>query len=127
MLEWYYLGTPVFVLADVYLSAPIRVAALGGSPWRWPYYGFALGCGVVCRVWPSRAALTGMLESVTNLVLLMLGILVPIWSLPARLEAGDPLVGPFDQVSLLNFLLSGAVFLTAFYRSQSALIESQGS
>lgn len=122
VLTWYYLATPLFVLVDVYVSAPIRVAALGDSPWRWAYYAGALGCGVVCRLRPGWAPAVGMVESATNLFLLVLGILLPIWSLPDDLLAGRPLTGPFDEVGILNFLLSGAVFIGAFHRSQASFL-----
>jgi len=121
ILEGYYLATPLFLLADLYLSTPIRVAALGDSPWRWPYYAFAFGCGFVCHFRPSLAPVVGMTESSLNLFLLLLGILLPVWGLPDAFLAGEPLRGPFDQVSVVNFILSGAVFITAFHRSRRAL------
>lgn len=125
-LTWYYLGTPLFVVLDVYVSAPIRVAALGDSPWRWAYYVFAFACGFVCRWRPSWASAVGVAESAANLLLLMLAILLPVWSFPERFLAGRPLEGPFDRVGVANFLVSGAVFLIAFHRSQASLLDPRG-
>lgn len=120
LVEGYYLATPLFVLVDVYLSAPIRVAALGDSGLRWPYYAAVFGCGAVCHWKPSWAPGVGMFESSLNLLLLTIAILSPIWGALERIETGAPLQGPFDEVSLLNFVLSGSVFIAAFYGSQRA-------
>ena len=121
VLEGYYLATPLFVLVDLYLSAPIRVAALAGSSWRWPYYAFAFACGILCHVRPAVAPAVGLVESSLNLLLLFLGILLPIWGLPDAVLSGAPVRGPFDEVGVVNFLVSGAVFISVFHRSRRAL------
>lgn len=121
LLETYFLATPLFVLVDVYLSAPVRVAALEGSGLRWPYYGLLLVCGAICHWRPAWAPAVGMTESAANLLLLMLGILLPVWDAGARIEAGAWPAGPFDEVGLANFVVSGSVLLFTFYRSQHAL------
>lgn len=49
----YYLATPLFLIPDVGLGAPVRIAERGGSEWRFAYYAVVLGCGLLCR-WRPR-------------------------------------------------------------------------
>lgn len=120
-LELYYLATPLFAVVDAVFAAPIRVAALEGSNLRWLYYGFAFLCGFLCRRRPTWAGAVGMTESSVNLLLLMLAILLPIWDSLDRVAAGGTPRAPFDEVGVTNFVVSGAVFLMAFYANQSRI------
>ena len=121
-LEGYYLATPAFAVADFALRAPVRVAGLEDPAHRALYYVVAFALGLLCRTRPQATPWVGMGESATNLLLLMLGILLPIWSVPDAFAAGAPLVGPFDRVSLVNVLLSGTAFTVSFYRHQHAAL-----
>ena len=120
-MEGYYWATPLFVIVDVYLSAPVRVAALEGSGFRWLYYGALLVFAVICRWRPAWAPGVAMAESAANLFLLVLAVLLPVWDAAARMTPGEPVAGPFDEVGLVNFVVSGSVLLITFYRSQLQL------
>jgi hypothetical protein len=122
----YLLATPAFVVADLAFDMPFRVAALEGSNLRFLYYGGAMLCGGLTYVRPAVAPWVGMGESATNLFLLMLSILLPIWSMPDAILSGAPLEGPFDQTSLMNVVLSGSVLLYAYYRNQTAALSGRG-
>ena len=41
---------------------------------------------------------------------------------PSGILSGGPLEGPFDQMSLINVVLSGSVLRYGFYRYQSAAL-----
>jgi hypothetical protein len=118
----YLLSTPVFVVADLLFDMPFRVAALADSNLRFFYYGGVMLCGVLTYARPATAPWVGMGESATNLLLLMLSILLPIWNMPDAIMSGAPLEGPFDQMSLVNVVLSGSVLLYGYYRSQAAAL-----
>ncbi len=60
-----------------------------------------------------------------NLLLLMLSILLPIWNIPEAIMSGA-LEGPFDQMSLVNVVLSGSVLLYGYYRHQATALSGQG-
>ena len=122
LIAAYLLATPVFVVADVAFDMPFRVAALEGSNLRFMYYGGAMLCGVLSYTRPAAAPWAGMAESATNLLLLMLSILLPIWNMPDAIMSGAPLQGPFDQMSLINVVLAGSVLLYGFYRHQAAAL-----
>ena len=117
LLAGYYLaGTLAFAVLDAWLGVGIRVPGLEGSTARWPYYaGLLILGGIALRI-PGAAPWIGMGESLTNLVLVLLGILLPIWSLAGVLDAGEDPAGAVMGLSgVLGALLAGGVFLLGFY------------
>jgi hypothetical protein len=117
LLAGYYLaGTLAFAVLDVWLGVGVRVPGLEGSAARWPYYAGLLILGGVAFRFPRTAPWIGMGESLTNLILVLLAILLPIWSLAGVLDAGaDPAGAVMSFRGLLGALLSGGVFLFGFY------------
>jgi len=120
LLTAYYLATPVFVVLDVVAGAPIRISALHSPAHRFAYYGVVFLLGMLCRARPRLAPWVGMLESSSNLFLLLLGILLPIWSLPDAVAAGGSLQAGHDGTSAANALLVGAMLVLAFHRNRLA-------
>ena len=118
----YLLATPAFVVADLAFDMPFRVAALADSNLRFLYYGASMLCGGLTYVRPAAAPWVGMGESATNLFLLMLSILLPIWNMPDAIMSGASIEGPFDQMSLLNVVLSGSMLIYGFYRYQATAL-----
>ena len=117
-------GTLLFWGMDIILSAPMRASFIGRPMWRVVYYLGLLGLGALCRWRPASAPLVGMIESAVNFFLVLLSILFPVWGLTDQVLAGDPAseVGlPFTTWTIMNALLSGAVFAFAFQRSTDAL------
>jgi hypothetical protein len=125
LIQAYYLGTPLFWLLDVALQAPIRAAALPDPGWRLLYYAFAMGCGILARWRPRLTPFIGLAESSVSLLLLVLSVLLPIFTLPSRVAEGGDLAVPFGPTQLINVFLSGSMLVISFYRNQeriSALI-----
>ena len=122
LVKAYYLATPLFLLADLLLSLPIRVAALADPGVRYLYYAFAFGCGVFTHVRPKTAPYLGILESALNIFLLVLSVMLPIIQLPDRLFAGEPLAAPFSGVRIANVVLSGTVLIASFHVHQATLL-----
>ena len=120
LLTAYYLATPVFVVLDVMAGAPIRISALHSPAHRFAYYGVVFLLGMLCRARPRLAPWVGMLESSSNLFLLLLGILLPIWSLPDAVAAGGSLQAGLDGMSAANALLVGGTLVLAFHRNRLA-------
>jgi hypothetical protein len=65
---------------------------------------------------PRFSSLVGVLESSINLMLLILGILVPIYSLPTTFESGGLEAFPITMQHVLNFLIAGGVCVLSIYR-----------
>jgi hypothetical protein len=124
LIQAYYLATPLFWLLDVLFHAPIRVAALPQPGLRLLYYVFALGCGVLVRWRPRLTPFVGLAESSMNLLLLILSVLLPIFTLPTRVAEGAEISLPFGPAMLINFFLSGTLLVISFYRNQERITES---
>jgi len=121
-LAVYYLATPLFALAD-WLGANVRAAGLAGHPeLRAGYYVVCTLAGALVHVRPSWSAAVGLLESSANVLLLVLAMLLPYYDAVASVAAGGgtgPL--PMTPAFLINFLISGAVWTSVFYRSANKL------
>lgn len=104
----YYAATAGFVLLDYGFGLNVRLAFLDDLPaWRIAYY---IGCGVlfvVIQRFPQSAPLLAAVESLTNLVglILEMGVRVVVPSM-ALMERGE---GLLTATEVINFLLSGSI------------------
>ncbi len=120
-LQAYYLATPLFAVLDFAAGINVRVAFLdGGWPLRLAYYAFAFVAGVAAARWPARAALVGLVESGANIALLVLGVGVRYLAAidAAAADAGLP-APPFDQLEVVNLLLSAVVLAVSYIGAQA--------
>ncbi len=117
-IEVYYLATPLFALAD-WLGANVRAVGLAGHPEiRAGYYVICTVAGALVHVRPSWSAGVGLLESSANVLLLVLAVLLPYYDAVASVAAGGGTGAlPMTPAFLANFLISGAVWTSVFYRS----------
>ncbi|MEK9500425.1 hypothetical protein [Gaopeijia maritima] len=121
-LRFYYLGgTLAFAALDWLLAAPIRAVFFGRPTHRLMYYLALLAVGLLCRFRPTWTPVLGMAESAVNLTLVLLSILLPIWGSLDAVAAGGEAYRPASTWVLLNALLSGAVLILAFQRTQRGL------
>jgi uncharacterized Tic20 family protein len=120
-IQVYYLATPVFFLADLLFNASIRVSFIESASMRYAYYGFCLFCGLVSYLLPPFASLVGLFESSLNILLLVLGIMVPIHVLPGQVLEGQPGGVAFTGRSILNFGLSATILTISFQARLTAL------
>jgi hypothetical protein len=116
----YYLATPAFAVADLVFGVPVRLAGIADAAHRLVYYVVVFSLGILCRLRPTTAPFVGMAESTVNLLVLLLSILLPIWSLPDAVLSGAPLDGGLTGMALGNALLSGTALVVSFHRSQAA-------
>jgi hypothetical protein len=113
----YYWLTPAFWALDALLGANLRAAALEGhSGWKALYYLFCLGCGVLVWLRPAWTRLVGLTEASTNILILVLGAMVPYFQLIDRLAAREAVIdtAPFGIEKSVSLVLSGAIWAIAF-------------
>lgn len=113
----YYWLTPAFWALDVFFGTNVRTAAFEGySGWKAVYYLFCLGCAVALWLRPVWTRLVGLTESSLNVLVLILGVMVPYFQLIDRLAAREAVIdaSPFTIEKALSLLLSGAVGAIAF-------------
>ena len=118
----FYLATPAFAVADLVFHLPLRVA-LPGDGARLGYYAAVTLLGLLCWRHPRATPWVGMAESATNLVILMLGVLLPLWDAPAVVAAGGALPGPELLLArVTNLAVGGAVMVVSFHRARASLV-----
>lgn len=117
---YYIAGTAIFWLIDLVLSAPIRAAFIGRPGMRYAYYIGLLAIGLIARQWPRSGPTLGILESAVNIILLVLSIMLPYWSLMDQVESG-PLTLPFTPWTFINFGITGVVLVTMLRRQTDSL------
>jgi hypothetical protein len=113
----YYWLTPAFWAIDLLFGANIRAAAFEGhAGWKPLYYLICLGCGVALWLKPSWTRIVGLTEASLNILVLILGVMVPYFQLIDRLAAREAVInpGPFGIERALSLVLSGAVWAIAF-------------
>lgn len=122
----YYLATPAFAVADLGFGVPVRLAQVVPQGGRLVYYAAVFALGFLCVARPRTAPWVGMLESATNLLILLLGILLPIWSLSDAVLSGAPMVAGLTPAGAFNALLSGTALTVSFRRNQATALGHAG-
>lgn len=114
----YYLATPFFLLLDLALGVNIRAAGLEQSPKvKYSYYALCILCGVATYFKPSLTSSVGLVESSVNILLLILGMMVPYYWLTSQALEDHFVRNPFTLEKVANFSISGLVWANVFYRS----------
>jgi hypothetical protein len=113
----YYWLTPLFWVLDAALGWNVRAAALEGEPGlKNLYYLFCIGCGITIWRWPGLTRIVGLTEASLNVLVLILGVLLPYYRLIDQLAASEPIVPPvvFGLFDALSFFLAGGVWAISF-------------
>ena len=114
VVRWYYLATPLFLLADLLFRAPVRVSFINSPSLRLLYYVFCFGCGIAMWKRPMWTRTVAMSETLLNFVLVIFSIMLPIYGTMDALLANAAL--PEMRVShVINAGMSGAFLLLNFY------------
>jgi hypothetical protein len=113
----YYLATPAFALCDWIFHWNVRVAALDGRPaLKNSYYAICTAAGVLTYWKPSLSRVVGLAESSINILLLILSFMLPYYALIGNFN-GEQTAMPFTTTRVLNFLISGFMWVKVFYSS----------
>jgi hypothetical protein len=123
LIKGYYLASPLFMLFGLWWDLEVRATFIPQPGLRLTYYAFLTALGVLTHYRPGVAPWVAIGESLLNLLLIMLWILLPIYGMADAdpLQAPD---GPPYSVGevLTNGALAGTVFLLGFYRAQGAIL-----
>lgn len=117
IISAYYWLTPAFWAADALFGWNVRAAALEGHPgWKVLYYLFCLGCGGLLWARPALSRLVGIVESSTNISLLVLGMVLPYLQLIESIPNGD--FRAADELTVtksVGFLVAGLICWASFH------------
>ncbi len=119
LVRLYYLATPLFLIINETLGANIRVAVFEHRPAL--RYGYYLACtllGLIMLLRPPWTAILGLLESSTNITLLIVGYLTPYFQVIDQLATSGQLPPQHSSGEwFLNFAISAAAWTISFYRN----------
>ncbi len=113
-LRIYYLATPLFLILHYYFDLNLRVS-IPGMPGGWilGYYFVCFAGGFVAFKSNVTGALFSLVESSVNILLLMLSILLPIYTIGSNPAEGIDF--SFGTAELFHFLIVGSILLRSFY------------
>jgi hypothetical protein len=78
LVRLYFYITPLFMALDYFWGYNFRTSALDAEPtYKNMYYGFCILCGLLMFIFPRYSAITGLIESSINAMLLILNIFLP--------------------------------------------------
>ncbi len=122
----YYIVTPAFILLDYWGGISVRVAVLDNMPlYKNLYYGFCLLCGVAVYLLPQWSAVVALFESPVNLVITILGLVLPYVERLRQLEDildTNKSLGPDLSIPYLtNLVLAAGISSFAFLQANKAL------
>jgi len=122
-IQGYYLASPLFFLVGLWWGWEVRVTFLPDPVLRFAYYVALSGLGLLAYFRPRSAPWVALTESSVNLLLIMLWILLPIYSLAEEAVGGGQASVPYTPGQVLvNGLLAGGFFILGFYRAQGAIL-----
>jgi hypothetical protein len=123
LIQGYYLGSPIFFLVSLFWSFELRTTFLTDPLHRLAYYALISGLGILTYFRPGAGPWVALGESSLNLVLLIVGILLPIYRLADQATSGQAFMLPYSAGEvLLNGVFAGSFFLMGFYRAQSEVL-----
>ncbi len=105
VIKAYYWATPIFLLLDLLFGIDVRVSAFIYHPfYKFVYYLFCFVCMAIIIWKPGLSAGVGLFESSINIVILSTGMMLSVY------------LGTITIQHVVNFVLSGGICLTSFYR-----------
>ena len=112
ILLWYYIATPAFFLADIFLGWDMRASFLDDHQgWKYIYYLFCFCIGILMWKIPLLESVLGIIEGGVNILLLTLSVLVPYYAAIDAISSGVEVVNPMNHFSIINYLLTGSVLI----------------
>ena len=125
-LQFYYLSTPIFAIMDIVWGINIWISFLDYFPFlKYAYYTIVFICGIYTYKYPQRADIVGILESNINIGILIVGFMSTYYNLASTILENMTLDNPFTAKAVINFSLSGFIFLISSYRNSWFLSRRQ--
>ena len=122
LIKAYYWATPIFLLLDLFFGIDVRVSAFIYHPtYKVIYYLFCFACmGIV--VWrPGLSVVVGLVESSINVFVLCLGMMLSVYLATDLVLENPEGYNPITAGRVINFILSGGMCLTSFYKHMSIM------
>ena len=120
IIQFYYLGTVVFLLLDVVFNINVRIAFLENSPaLRVTYYAAIFACMALILWRPDWTVIVSAAESLVSLVALILNMgMRTMLGTDAMLDGGAVFI---TMPEIFNFMITGSIAYLVFMRGMDQL------
>jgi len=116
---YYLIGTPVFLVLDLFFGISVRAAFLDGWPAaRYGYYGVCFACGLAAWRMPARARVIAITESSANMILLIFSVMLGYYAAVDQVAAGEAPGDLFGPERAANLAIAAGTLIFAYFRSQ---------
>lgn len=115
LIRLYYFVTPLFFAVDLLFGVNFRIT-IPGSEGDTFYYLYIAACfilGSFVFKSPLSSSLFGLAESSINILLLLLSIMLPIFSLAENLDTMNSF--SFGTQEIIHFLIAGTILMLSFH------------
>jgi len=115
LIRLYYFITPLFFAMDLLFGVNFRITIPGseGNTFYYLYIAVCFILGSFVFKSPSASSLFGLAESSINILLLILSVMLPIYSLAENLETMNSF--SFGTEDVIHFLIAGSVLMLSFH------------
>lgn len=119
----YYATTPLFAALDLVLDVNLRVSFFDHAPKLRVAYYLLTGAGALLMArFPAHATLLGFVESLANIVLLIIGVFVAyLAAIDAALAEHALPATPFSPAAIANLMLSAGALLVSYLAAQARM------
>ena len=115
LIRLYYFITPLFFALDLLFGVNFRIT-IPGSEGDTFYYLYIAACfilGSFVFKSPLSSSLFGLAESSINILLLLLSVMLPIFSLAENLDTMNSF--SFGTQEIIHFLIAGTILMLSFH------------
>ena len=122
MCQGYYWSIFLFMILDYGFGINIRITGFIYHPvLKFLYYIFCIICLIIIYRYPRKSATVGLIESSTNIVILIFGTYIPIYSSFDLIESGQ-IGGPVITAErVVNMIFAGTINGLAYYYNKIIL------
>ena len=123
IIQGYYWSIFLFIILDYGFGINIRITGFLYHPaLKFLYYLFCISCLFIIYKFPAKSARVGLIESTTNIIILIFSMYLPLFTTADLIESGqfNNLVITAERV--INLIFAGTINLIAFYYNRFVIL-----
>ena len=122
IIQGYYWSIFIFMILDYGFGINIRITGFLYHPiLKFLYYLFCITCLIIIYKFPGKSAKVGIIESTTNIVILIFSIYLPLFSTADLMESGQFNSLGITAEKVVNLIFAGTINVIAFYYNRFVL------
>jgi len=123
IIQGYYWSIFLFMILDYGFGINIRITGFIYHPiLKFIYYMFCIACLYLVYKFPDRSAKIGLIESTTNIIILIFSIYLPMFSAADLVESGQLDRLGITTEKVINMVFAGTINGMAYYYNRFVLL-----